>query len=478
MGTSSHVVTLADGTEKSIGDLEVGDRLALIPHPPQGPFWHGVTPDQALFLGILVGDGWISEDYYGVSVANSSPEVRDFVQDLWLRLNGSDCRFYLMKSGFDDRKVVGKLDLSGDKSWLRQFELYTRERTPFGKRTKRIPWQILNSPPEIMHEFLRGYNLCDGLKENRCIYEFRNFKTNSATLAAGLVFLIGKTTGQQINITVEESTAWGRPTVYYSINLLSDSDRGEAARREKLQRVKELLGAGLSRREIARRTGISRTYVRKIARGYEPPPQHHLARPGDEVKKIIECDPYDGWFYDLETESGTFHCGIGYGHVHNSPRRGLEFVTRKVTDGVARIKLGLGGPLRLGNLEAKRDWGFAGDYVRAMWLMLQQGTPDDYVVGTGETHSVREFVERAFAAADLPLTWEGAGLEEVGRNAATGEVVVVIDEHYFRPAEVNLLLSDPTKARERLGWVPRVSFEELIRMMVEADLERWRRQAT
>lgn len=172
---------------------------------------------------------------------------------------------------------------------------------------------------------------------------------------------------------------------------------------------------------------------------------------------------------------GLFTCS-GILFNHESPRRGLEFVTRKVTDGVARIKLGLGGPLRLGNLEARRDWGFAGDYVRAMWLMLQQEKPDDYVVGTGQAHSVREFVERACAAADLPLVWEGTGLEEVGRNPATGEVIVCIDPRHFRPAEVNLLLSDPTKAWERLGWRPQVSFEELIRQMVEADLERWRRQ--
>jgi GDPmannose 4,6-dehydratase len=172
---------------------------------------------------------------------------------------------------------------------------------------------------------------------------------------------------------------------------------------------------------------------------------------------------------------GLFACS-GILFNHESPRRGLEFVTRKVTDGVARIKLGLGGPLRLGNLEAQRDWGFAGDYVRAMWLMLQQEVPDDYVVGTGQAHSVREFVEQACAAAELPLVWEGTGLEEVGRNPVTGEVIVCIDRRYFRPAEVNLLLSDPTKARQTLGWRPEVSFEELVRQMVEADLERWRRQ--
>src|SRR5262249_19480318 len=158
-----------------------------------------------------------------------------------------------------------------------------------------VPWQILNAPLEIMLEFLRGYNLCDGLKSNRCVYTFRNFKTNSATLAAGLVFLIGKTTGQEVNITVEESRAWGPTTDYYSVNLLSDSPRGEKARREEPRIVRELLAVGATLRETSRRTGISRKFVQQIARGYQPPAQHHLHRPGEEVKKVLDCADYDGW---------------------------------------------------------------------------------------------------------------------------------------------------------------------------------------
>ncbi|MCB0329151.1 MAG: GDP-mannose 4,6-dehydratase [Bdellovibrionales bacterium] len=140
---------------------------------------------------------------------------------------------------------------------------------------------------------------------------------------------------------------------------------------------------------------------------------------------------------------------------HESPRRGLEFVTRKVTDGVARIKLGLSEELRLGNLDAKRDWGFAGDYVRAMWLMLQQSTPEDYVIATGDTHSVRELVQVAFSHVDLD--WEQ---------------FVKIDKAFLRPAEVDLLVGDSSKAKQELGWEPTVSFEQMIKMMVDADLER------
>ncbi len=140
---------------------------------------------------------------------------------------------------------------------------------------------------------------------------------------------------------------------------------------------------------------------------------------------------------------------------HESPRRGLEFVTRKVTDGVARIKLGLIDKLAMGNLDARRDWGFAGDYVRAMWLMLQQDQPDDYVVATGETHSVRQLVELAFAHAGLD--WQKH---------------VVIDPRFIRPAEVDLLIGNPAKARQILKWEPSVDFEGLVKMMVEADIER------
>lgn len=152
---------------------------------------------------------------------------------------------------------------------------------------------------------------------------------------------------------------------------------------------------------------------------------------------------------------GLFACS-GILFNHESPRRGLEFVTRKVSDGVARIKLGLAGELRLGNLESRRDWGYAGDYVQAMWMMLQQDEPGDYVIATGETHSVRELVEIAFSHAGLD--WQK---------------YVVVDPRLYRPAEVDLLQGDYSKARSKLGWEPRVSFPELVRMMVDADLARW-----
>ncbi len=162
---------------------------------------------------------------------------------------------------------------------------------------------------------------------------------------------------------------------------------------------------------------------------------------------------YGHWITVNYRESYDLHASSGILFNHESPRRGLEFVTRKITHGVAQIALGQATEIRLGNLDAKRDWGFAGDYVEAMWRMLQQDTPDDYVICTGETHSVREFCELAFSRVGLDY-----------------QDHVVVDERFFRPAEVELLVGDATKARERLGWAPKTSFPQLVEMMVDADL--------
>ena len=171
--------------------------------------------------------------------------------------------------------------------------------------------------------------------------------------------------------------------------------------------------------------------------------------------------------YDLFAVSGILF-------NHESSRRGREFVTRKVSEAVARIDAGLQEMLRIGNLEASRDWGHARDYVEAMWRMLQRDEPADYVVGTGETHTVRELVEAAFAAVGRKIRWEGEGVDERGFDADTGERLVAVDEEFFRPAEVEALVADATRAREELGWSPSSTFEELVEEMVEADRERIR----
>lgn len=422
--TSDHLVFATQNghlIEAPASQIQAGDSLTLIPLPEPTNLI-SMTEDEAWLLGILAADGYVSDEGE-VQVSNQDTDLLDQVAACWRKVCGGNSSPYRAPCGFEGGREVTQLRLTGAQAYGRYLHesLYTRS------GYKRIPQRILNAPLEARLAFLRGFNAGDGLRSTPSTYEFQGFKTVSPALAAGLYWLALTTLNQRAIICIEERE--GR--LYYQINLNSPDVPGEKGQ--------------------------------------------HLRRPLEEVVKA-ESINYSGWLFDLATTTGTFHAGIGQGWIHNSPRRGLEFVTRKVTDGVARIKLGLGGPLRLGNLEAQRDWGFAGDYVRAMWLMLQQEAPDDYVVGTGQAHSVREFVERACAAADLPLVWEGSGLEEVGRNPATGEVIICIDPRHFRPAEVNLLLSDPTKARQRLGWRPQVSFDELVRQMVEADLERWRRQ--
>ncbi|MEM9619532.1 MAG: GDP-mannose 4,6-dehydratase [Pseudomonadota bacterium] len=179
---------------------------------------------------------------------------------------------------------------------------------------------------------------------------------------------------------------------------------------------------------------------------------------------------YAYWITINYREAYGMHASNGILFNHESPVRGETFVTRKITRAVARISRGLQEKLFLGNLDAKRDWGHAKDYVDGMWRILQQDDPDDYVLGTGEMHSVREFVELAFNQVQIPIEWRGEGENEIGVNAKDGKTLVEVDARYFRPTEVDLLLSDPSKARDKLGWTHETRFEELVREMVDTDL--------
>ncbi len=180
---------------------------------------------------------------------------------------------------------------------------------------------------------------------------------------------------------------------------------------------------------------------------------------------------YGHWITKNYRESYDLYACSGILFNHESERRGKEFVTRKITHAVARIKLGVQDCLELGNMDSKRDWGHSKDYVRAMWLMLQQNAADDFVVATGETRTVREFVETAFSHVDMEIIWSGEGVNEIGTDKATGKVVVRVNPAFFRPAEVDILLGDPTKAEKTLGWEREISFAELVSRMVSHDLE-------
>ncbi len=199
-------------------------------------------------------------------------------------------------------------------------------------------------------------------------------------------------------------------------------------------------------------------------------------RPQTEMTPFYPRSPYAAaklygyWITVNYREAYGFHASNGILFNHESPIRGETFVTRKITRAVAAIKCGLQKKVHLGNLDAKRDWGHARDFVHGMWLMLQQEKPDDYVMATGESHSVREFVEKAFAHIGRTIVWQGCGVDEKGIEKTTGEVLVEVDPRYFRPTEVDDLLGDASKARAKLGWRHETSFDSLVRDMVEADL--------
>jgi GDPmannose 4,6-dehydratase len=359
-----------------------------------------MTEDEAWLLGILVAEGWINEQGR-VVVSNQDLTLLDEVEARWRRVSGGQASRYVAPSGFEGGHDVTQLRLTGSGAYGRflRESIYTRS------GEKRIPMRVLNALPETRTAFLRGFNAGDGLRSTPCTYEFQGFKSSSAALAAGLYWLATTTLGQRAILCPEARN--GR--LYYQVNLNSPAETGKGK---------------------------------------------HLVRPLDEV---VRSEPvsYGGWLFDLATETGTFHAGIGQGWIHNSPRRGLEFVTRKVTDGVARIKAGKSDELRLGNLEARRDWGFAGDYVDAMWRMLQRDEPADYVIATGVAHTVRDLVEAAFARAGLDP-----------------RAHVKIDPALIRPAEVEHLVGDASKARRDLGWAPKTDFRGLVEMMVEADMKR------
>ncbi len=400
--TDDHIVFVNQNdqpTECPAGEVQVGQYLTLIELPAPTNIVR-MTDEEAWLLGIIAADGYVSPEGK-IQVTNQDEALLDHVADAWRKVTGGWTYLYRTQSGFENGGDVLQLHLRG----VNEYGRYVRESLYTRSGKKRVPQRILNAEPAARMAFLRGFNEGDGLKSTPCTYEFQGFKTASPTLAAGLYWLVGVTLNQRVIICPEEREG----QLYFQLNLNSPQVEGQKGQ--------------------------------------------HLRRPLAEVVNVKPIE-YNGWLFDLATTTGTFHAGVGQGWIHNSPRRGLEFVTRKVSYQVARIKLGMADKLALGNLDSKRDWGFAGDYVRAMWLMLQQDEPDDYVVGTGETHAVQELCEVAFA--HVGLDWRD---------------YVVQDQRFMRPAEVDLLVSDPSKARARLGWKPNVTFKGLIEMMVDADLE-------
>jgi GDPmannose 4,6-dehydratase len=398
--TGHHTMLDADEQPLRADAVEPGERVALGEYFPEAPGWTALSDELAEFLGLMAADGYVARDGRKIDFANNDWDARLRLGELWSQLFLGNATHSTLPSGFNPAKGVEHLRLTGVPTlgpWLRE-QLYT----PTGH--KQVPPIVLNGTLEAQEAFLRGHYLGDGLKKG----SGQSVKTNSAVLAQGLCWLYDNA-GRPSSVYVEHRAG----KTYYQLNL--------------------------------------RSAVRVGAKG------QHLARDPHEVRRVVEIEPVPGdddWVFDLETGSGVFATGVGRVVVHNSPRRGLEFVTRKITWHAAAIKLGQRDELRLGNLDAKRDWGYAKDYVEAMWLMLQQDTPEDFVIATGETNTVRRCVEVAFDQAGLD--WEP---------------YVKIDDAFKRPAEVDLLVGDPAKAKRVLGWEPTTSFEQLIRLMVDADMQ-------
>jgi GDPmannose 4,6-dehydratase len=397
--TAHHTMLDDERAPLRADEVEEGGDLAIADWMPNAPGWTAVAPEMAELLGLLTADGYVSEDGGQAKFTNNDFLIRCRAMELWSRVFLGLSRESIGTSGFDVDGSVNVVNFSGAPSigpWLRE-QLYT------SSAFKQVPPVVLNADCDVQRAYLTGYYAGDALKKGNG----ESIKTNSAVLAQGLC-LMHFNQRQPASVYVEQRG--GR--TYYQLNLRS-----------------------------AARVG---------AKG------QHLLRSPTEVRRVTPATvPSDEWVFDLETESGVFCAGVGRLVVHNSPRRGLEFVTRKITWHAAAIKLGLANELRLGNLDAERDWGYAKDYVEAMWLMLQRDVPEDYVIATGEAHSVRECCEVAF---------DEAGLGDFERY-------VTIDPAFVRPAEVDHLIGDPSKAARDLGWKPQTSFEELIRLMTRADLE-------
>jgi GDPmannose 4,6-dehydratase len=397
--TAHHNMLDSDYDKLPAVEVEEGDKLAMAADMPSPNGWKVLDPDMAEFLGLMVADGYVHSDGIVVRFTNNDPLLRSRVASLWSRLFEGASKEWTGHSGWNTDVEVHHVNLTGCRQggqWLRE-NIYTRS------KFKRVPPLILNSNREIHQAFIRGYYAGDGLKRGKGA----SIKTNSPVLAQGLCWMY-HVSGQPASVYLEQRG----DKCYYQLNLASA--------------------------------------VRVSAKG------QHLRKSPAEVRRILPAVvPDDEWTFDIETDSGMFCAGVGRLVISNSPRRGLEFVTRKITWHAAAIKHGLAKELRLGNLDAERDWGYAKDYVEAMWLMLQRDTAEDYVIATGEAHSVRQCCEVAF---------DEAGLGDY-------QQYVTIDPAFVRPAEVDHLIGNPAKAGRDLGWKPRTSFEELIRLMTRTDLE-------
>ena len=348
MATNTHNIIMDDNSEKEVQNINLEDIVKLVNLPDNYNFENNIDDFEAEFIGMIVGDGYISEKNI-IRFINSNENIRNYIIKLFEKIckkYNKECKhyYYPSRSGFNREKIVGYINFTSSLWYLKRSDIYNED------KTKRIPKIILNTNKENKIAFLKGYNKADGLKKNKCVYEFKNFKTNSAVLASGLIYLLENTTKQEYNINLERKVDKDIIRFYYSINILSNSRFSKRKNFEKMEIINKLFEEGKSIREISRITNISRQFIQNINRNKEIKNQDIKFKVTNSVKKIVEHYNYNGWFYDLETESGTFHCGVGQGLVHNSPRRAHNFVTRKITIGLGKIVRGETDKLVLGKL--------------------------------------------------------------------------------------------------------------------------------
>jgi GDPmannose 4,6-dehydratase len=401
--TLDHIILDENKNEVENKNLIVGDCLFQSVYPEQSNILSGMGEGFATFLGYIAGDGYISDEG-SIRLIGTDLEQLKYIANILVNMIGCSYRIsYVEHGGYENcTNTVYNIDINNASSfgrWLKPL-LYTEF-----SQEKRVPKFILNSSTNIKEAFFKGYYMADGRKAGHETYEYKGFTSKSATLTLGLIYLLKSFSNQIPKVKLELK-------------------------------------------------GSHRYYYTQLTSPYNSNLGKHLLKNKNEIIKVIDNTEHDGQFFDIQTESGFFATGANLIKIHNSPRRGSEFVTRKISLAVSNICKGKQTNLRLGNLEAKRDWGYAEDFVEAFWLMLQQSKPKDYVIGTGETHTVQEFVETAFNVVNK--SWLD---------------YVIIDKSLFRKAEVDLLWSDPSLIAKELGWKPKILFKDLVTKMVEGDLK-------
>lgn len=391
--TSHHNMLDQDMQEKRADSFVAGDRVAISKSFPPIENWTIVSEEMAEFLGFLVSEGHISD--HKIQFTNNDETINKRVSELWSKLFMGETYAWLGKSGFNPENTVGQMNLNGCPIIIKW--LHSQIYNSYG--LKKVPPLILNSTLSVQKAFLKGYYAGDGLKAGNG----ESIKTNSSFLAQGLCWIYFNM-GNYCSTYVEHRN---NEHAYYQLNILTDSKIGQ-----------------------------------------------HLRKEPSEVRKVEDAIVFDDWVFDVETGSSVLMAGVGRTIVHNSPRRGETFVTRKITMAATRIKLGLQDKVYLGNLDSQRDWSHASDVAEAMYKIITAPTPDDYVVSSGQMHSVKEFAELVFSKLGLDYS-----------------KYVEFDPRYLRPSEVDALCGDSSKLIKNLGWRPKYSFEQLVDEMIESDME-------